>query len=263
MRRLVIFLTFVASWLVMGPSSAQSCLGPGTYEEHDLRISYFGTWTVYQNSQAFGGSGRFANYVVSPFNRISFTACTDVASVVLYQVVSPAFTGPLQVTVNGNIREMFWSAVGIVTPQYSQRLVIPLTPGGTSVVEVMHVPPKAGTVTPLATFISVEGLELRAANPTAGAIVVNLPTHTPTPTATHTPTPTPTLTPTTGPSPTMTPTATRTPNYIFQATVSFDGNSRDVGLVYQITAGDVGIVLLLALVLVILLVSVVLSLRRQ
>lgn len=83
-------------------------------------------------------------------------------------------------------------------------------------------------------------------------VVVNFPTHTPTPTLT----PSATFTP--GPSPTATATVTPTPNFISYSTYS----GQDAALVYQLTAGDVTIILLLAGVLCALLVIIFMKYRE-
>lgn len=87
-------------------------------------------------------------------------------------------------------------------------------------------------------------------------VVIAFPSHTPTPT------PTPTLTPTDGPSPTPTPTATNTPNFLYLATVEAGGTSQDVGVIYQVTAGEVMVSLLLSGVLIALVVLIGLQIIR-
>lgn len=268
MKRLVMFLTFVASWLVMGPSSAQSCLGPGWYEEHDARLIYVGTWTVVESSSAYGGSARYTSNTAS---NLIFAICPDVSAVVLYRFLSSSSsTGQFDMTIQsgalttGGLVFQAVAGIGLTAGQFRQAVTVPVTPGYVSTVQYRKLggPPIAGT--PDATFIWVEAIELKAAQPTAGAIVVNMPTHTPTPTATatHTPTLTPTNTP--GPSPTPTATATRTPNYVYQATVQVDATqSVDVALRYEVSAGDLfvgaGIFLSFGLALI----SMFLGFRRK
>lgn len=87
-------------------------------------------------------------------------------------------------------------------------------------------------------------------------VVIAFPSHTPTPT------PTPTLTPTDGPSPTPTPTATNTPNFLYLATVEVEGTAQDVGVIYQVTAGEVMVSLLLSGVLIALVVLIGLQIIR-
>ncbi len=90
------------------------------------------------------------------------------------------------------------------------------------------------------------------------------PTSTPTPTATFTPSPTATSTPTPGPSPTLTPSITPTANYVVRSTVVYgDDQTQDVALVYQITAGDVAITLMLAAIFAALLLMMFLQIRRS
>lgn len=83
-------------------------------------------------------------------------------------------------------------------------------------------------------------------------VVVVFPTHTPTPTLT------PSMTPTAGPSPTATATVTPTPDFISYSTYS----GQDAALVYQLTAGDFAIILLLGAVLCALMVIIFMKHRE-
>lgn len=98
--------------------------------------------------------------------------------------------------------------------------------------------------------------------PTATPTLTPTPTNTPTPTETPTPTPTPTNTPVSSPTPT--PTVTATANYIMRSTVVYgDGQTQDVAIVYEITAGDVGIIVVGAAIFSVLAIMTFLNIRRS
>lgn len=88
-------------------------------------------------------------------------------------------------------------------------------------------------------------------------VVVVFPSHTPTST------PTPTLTFTPGPSPTPTATITLTPNFVQVGTVEVDGIGQDVGVVYQVTAGDFITTLLLFGIFILLVILVGMKVIRR
>ena len=94
------------------------------------------------------------------------------------------------------------------------------------------------------------------------------PTSTPPPTFTpsYTPTltPTATFTATPGPSPTPTATATNTPNYVMRSTVVYgEGQTQDVAIVYEISAGDIGIIVVGAGIFSVLVIMTFLNIRRS
>lgn len=93
--------------------------------------------------------------------------------------------------------------------------------------------------------------------PVVVTVVFVFPTHTPTPE------PTATLEPTAGPSPTATATVTPTPNTLVNSSVEIDGISQDVGIRYEVDAGQVAIVIMLFIIACLLVIDGMLRLKKS
>lgn len=248
---LVLAVVLVVSAVLLSPAAAITALGPGYYQNTDSALVYTGTWTTgTANSGSYGGS--FGSTTSTSAIVAVYTLPTVGAFGLFYAMNS--FGGSFMVEVNDSLLYGPYNSYQ-PAPVLNQYLQISL-PAGTNKVELYSV----------SNSFYYHAVQLLATNPTSVVnvtAVVSFPTHTPTPTYTPTPSPTPTLTPTAGPSPTATPTITRTPNFVVRATVEVDGNSQDTAIVFQVTAGDVAIVVLLALVLGALIVGLVLQARRS
>lgn len=219
-------LALLTLLLVIGLSRvlAVTALGVGYYEQTNANIVYTGTWNTSSSSALLGGS---ATGTTSGAARASFYVLASVERMTVYYYGCTT-CGAMTVTANG-------APVASVNTYTNPDAVVQSF--------TVDLPTNAHYIELFTaidtTRIWIDAIELHAASASDVNItaVVVFPTHTPTPTAT------PTMTPTTGPSPTPTPTASATPNYVVHSTVEVDGDSQDVAIVYQATAGEVATVI--------------------
>lgn len=238
------------------PAYAITALGVGYYQNNNAAVVYTGTWsTGASSSSSYGDSLAQSN---DASGKATIYTQPTVGRVGIYYSTS-ALSQSFAIELNGTIIQTIvtYSASTTYNNYYEFSL-----PSGTNKVAVYPL---------LGGYIVYQGWQLLAASDSTVNItaVVYLPTNTPTPTLTptNTPTPTPTNTPGPSPTPTLTPTLTytpsATPNFVARSTVSAGGVNQDVALNYQVDAGQVMIVFLLALIFGIIAIGQVRELRRH
>lgn len=236
---MIVLLTLVLFALAYSSASAVTALGPGYYQNTDSSLVYTGTWTTgTSNSGSYGGS--FAS-TTSTSARVEFYTLPTVNAFGLYYAMN-SFSGTFQIVINDLIAYGPYNSYNGV-PLLNQYLQISL-PAGTNKVAI-------SSASNSFYYHAVQLLALPA------TVVVSLPTHTPTPTAT------PTLTPTAGPSPTPTATPTATPNFLARSVIETEDGQQDVGVLFQMSAGDVGIVLAIAVLIGLQVVTMFMMIRRE
>lgn len=249
MKRLLILLSvFFVLVLGLSPVSAITALGPGYYQNNNSALVYSGTWTT--------GSADSLSYGDSTANSSGtadvtvYTLPTVGKAAIYYSKNSSG--GSMGIDING------------VTLTNSINVNAPVGMGSRNNYYEFDLPAGTNRIR----FYGVTGgplyyqaIQLFAVNPTVAAMnvtaVVVFPTHTPTPTAT------PTLTPTAGPSPTPTPTPTATPNFVARSVINTDAGAQDVGVVYQMSAGEVGIVVAVGVLIGLQVITMFMAIRRE
>lgn len=246
MKRLTVLLALVFLLSLSPQVSAVTALGPGYYQNTDSSLVYTGTWTTgTANSGSYGGS--FAS-TASTAAIVTVYTLPTVNSFGLFYAMN-SFGGSFQITVNGSSTYGPYNSYQ-PAPVLNQYVQIAL-PAGTNKVEIYSV----------SNSFYYHAIQLLAVSPTAAAInltaVVAFPTHTPTPTNT------PTRTPTPGPSPTPTATPTRTPDFVSRSSVETTDGEQDVGVVFQISAGEVGIIALVGVLVGLNVITMFMAIRRE
>ncbi|MCC6895908.1 MAG: hypothetical protein IT321_24010 [Anaerolineae bacterium] len=72
-------------------------LGPGTYQDNDLNLTYTGNWTADVNASMLGGTRRYTNQPTASFK---FTVNNSVERIVFYRTTAVGW-GSMQIEVNG------------------------------------------------------------------------------------------------------------------------------------------------------------------
>lgn len=229
-------------------AQTQTAFCSGYRENPSAEFDYSGTWSN-ATGYGFGWYGNNIHYSVQATARVAIYTCASAGTVILYYFRSSNY-GTVDILLDG-------AAYGIINQNATGNsgrnyIQIDLAYGNHTIELVNRVGGQ---------WINIDAAEV-VARAVAPTVVLFLPTHTPTFTPSPTPTSTPTPTNTPGPSPTPTLTASPTANYLIRQTVVFGEESQDVGIVYQLNAGDVGIMLLLALALMVYLVQLVVNARR-
>lgn len=243
MKRLLILLSLLVL-LTVSQVSAVTPLGPGYYQYSNAALVYTGSWTnVTSDTASYGDSYTYAG----TSGRATLYTLPTVGRLGLYYVQA-ASGGSFEIAVNGAVAAIGNSSA----PSAIRNNYLEVTlPYGTNRIELYSV---SGN------FL-FHAVQLITYTPTAAAVnvtaVMVFPTHTPTPTAT------PTLTPTTGPSPTPTRTPTATPNFVARSVINTDAGAQDVGVVYQMSAGDVGIVVGIGVLIGLQVITMFMAIRRE
>lgn len=249
MKRLLITLLFAfVLALCLSPASAITALGPGYYQNNNAGLVYSGTWTTASaDSLSYGDNFAFSSGVAD----VTIFTLPTVGTAGIYYSTNSA-SGSMGIDINGvtltnSINLNAPPGLGVRNNYYQFSL-----PAGTNRIRFYGV-----TGGPL----YYQAIQLIAVVPTSAPVnvtaVMVFPTHTPTPSATPTPTPT------AGPSRTPTPTPSATPNYVARSVIDTDAGAQDVGVVYQMSAGDVGIIAVVGVLIGLQVITMFMAIRRE